>query len=485
MAISKPDKPHKVKYAPLPQIDETTHLSASSFPTVLSTPRRPRANSGAKRRQLAPKLDRPHSSPSHRNRVAGIFSDAADHIRRMSLPRPKPWSRKVSIASSVSLGRRAAGSFQETKEPIHEDERCGLLGPTRTHGSDSSGESIHLPEPMAGEGGDGDMDFTRTAHRAPQALGREPVSSGFTSPVGRIRALSPAIITPRSPTPGPLRVVNNIEDDCNIEDEIHSTHGVPLVLPVRSVPQPPPTPAERVHANVSAWLDQVLVDTPHSSHNLTAPHCSLGAGLNCPSVRVPPPQSGSNKENIRPNAAASDASDPQPGLPPQIPPATDEKLPLLSSPPIRLPRREPLKEIAEPASSPLLSRLRPSPMSPKLRLPSLSPGGLMSIAPRRKRPRPASSPDGEREDACRASMGCIRGTLGPRLSEVASLLPPGDGGDGGETEEKGDEKLPLLSGSIEMCRKGKAPSPNRRPSYWDRDILEPRGKKPEDHAYRA
>ena len=508
MAFHKKQYTDNVKYPLLPQLgDDENHQDESRHPSF-RTPKATRANSSKKRGH--PSLARAKSSPSHRVRVANIFSDAADQLKVMSLSRAKPWIRKASEKAVSPLAHR-------TGRPGHTDEHCGPLGPLRRTHTESSGSGGHLPL-LRGDGA-GAVDAeprpapSRRVHWRP---GKEPISSGFTSPTGAAEQTSLALPSP-APAIHPLYSLSEDEAELALDaKEIHSTHVVPPVLPIRRAPAeitalPPPS----VHANIHAWLDGVLAPdqrpwAPGLSHPLRPFHANP-----TPALLQHRPRTRSNKENIPPLATDAatglpsrssngknsrgrnndDDSSPSDAPSPRLGPCTDvaeDALPLLEPSRPRTAPRKPLRELPMgPASSPVKGRSGTA--FSRAHAPPRSPGGLMALAPRRKRPRTASPPErSDDELAERATKGdavglsCMKMRAGASRRTRWPTRVPRDGGNArdrspseeGEIRDDEDNEGPSedgilpLSSTVQTFRKGKGPTPDRRPSYWDRDILD-------------
>ena len=512
METPNAEESKRIQYPVLPQIDDATireYSTTSSLRTprklvreaatiTFQTPRRPRANSGKKRRY--PDLSRPASSPNHRTRVASIFTDAADQLRHMSLSRAKPWLRKASDVASP-LSHRATKAACLPLRSYQDDEQQQLVPRHITSTESSSNSSVRLPA-LAGRGEDGSEASGRRAGKVPpDASGKEPISSGFTSPAGLVeRRDCESRLRGGATDPQPAFDDGDLDLDC----EVHSTHGVPLVLPIRGAPGP----SSRVHANVKAWLDSVRAPETHSSGGplgcgLTQVVCSVAplkhtasGGEESRHVRHQRPATrGKGKENIPPSESAlhlhcSDTSTlSKPGSDPpgkHTPSHTSDT---------RHPPRVPLRELPLPSSSPFSCSPRAAGTPPPRARPlPPSPGGRLASAPRRKRkhpdsPSPAPS-SGIRKPARRVVMlANARVQSSPRISRwrvrqtALSTTFDGSGiegkrGKGSAGEESSGhgsrsgagEELPLLSGSVERFRKGKRPTPDRRPSYWDRDM---------------
>ena len=276
-------------------------------------------------------------------------------------------------------------------------------------------------------------------HQSPDNMAKEPLSSGFTSPAKpRSRSSSGRLILPQSLTPDPQ------DDDC------HSTHGVPLVLPVRGGGK------DMVNNyQVDSWLDKVLeLSPPHTDHpafkeftnqTIGTPSLLVAGGSpwsqtpakldrsrDTPCSKLSLSKLVSNKENIPPSTAAkpwSNIASPSAGtighqsITPVNPQASDQSSSNFSD------------------SSLGLARPGPTSLSPITR----APHGLLHLSPKRKKAKVAASIKQKQKEPGSSSFTIC--------------------------EDESADVLAELSPVIERHRKGRGPKRGRCPSYYDQDIL--------------
>ena len=383
-----------MKYPSLPR-NKGVSIRQETPSVILQTPKRPRANCG--KRRYCPSLSRDGTSPRHRTQVANIFSDAADKLRNMSLAKAKPWIRKVSERAPPP-SRRGIAPRQPNADPNHIDEHCGLLSPLRIAGTESSGSAINLPALTSDEVGGTGLEHPSGAQGPSRARGREPMSIGFTSPTGLAEERDRRHPLNR-PIPSPLDPANEEIYDADA-DEIHSTHGIPLFFPVLPArPRIARDHASRIHANVSAWLDQIhRTDHRLPQQGGTPSHPKPSTALKVPPTPKQHSNASSNKENIPPpedgmiRSRFSDETSSSSDEPDRGPKTSDER-PLLTNTGRRAAWRPPgpaqLPALSTPSRFSNAGRGRETPLL-RARVPLKSPGKLTSQAPRRKRKRNGS-----------------------------------------------------------------------------------------------
>ena len=217
-------------------------ITSVSSLTHVVTPTRIAPNVG-RRRQGTPILVRAEPSPSHRARMASIFENAAADIESSRKSSSHYCTNSSSISSTQVTRRSSFLYFKGTPllPQLCESSSEESLSLASTHELspsllfDRSHTMLPLPSPRL------------STFVAVKREGQEPLSSGFTSPItatNRIhmeRAIYPQLIAPDS------------EDG-----ECHSTHGVPYIIPT-----PAPIFTEPVAMrDIDAWLDELMDPTP-------------------------------------------------------------------------------------------------------------------------------------------------------------------------------------------------------------------------------
>ena len=246
------------------------------------------------------------------------------------------------------------------------------------------------------------------------SIGQEPLSSGFTSKIGPLEQ------NPHMMIDASLSMYPDLDDE-----ETHSTHGVPLVIPIRFCEDEVPVP---LTTNVDAWLDQIVEHTSYSTPDLQenlsqTPNLDTAQCLTKPNAHL---RLASNKENIPPTSTTTIAL---------------SWSSLLSS----------RSQSPDPSPRHLIASLRsPRKFSSRGCLSAAgSPTMLLSVPPKRRRTNiiivdsPARSlvkenPDSLEFDFC---------------------------------EDEQPTGLVELSPHVERHRKGKGPKKERCPSYMDQDVL--------------
>ncbi|KAL9120645.1 MAG: hypothetical protein Q9187_002795 [Circinaria calcarea] len=282
--------------------------------------------------------------------------------------------------------------------------------------------------------------YSTSNHPTPiDNMAKEPLSSGFTSPVKPpSRSSNGRLMLPQSLTPDPQ------DDDC------HSTHGVPLVLPVRGAGK---DTVNNYH--VDSWLDKVLeLSPPHTNHpafkestnqTIGTPRLLVAGGSpwgrtsakldrspDTPYSKLSLSRLVSNKENIPPSKAAktwSNVASPLAGtighqsMTPVNPQASDQSSSNIS-------------DSSSGLARPGYTSLSPMPCPPQ---------GLLHLSPKRKK------------------------------AKVAELIKQKHKVPGSSSfticEDESADVLAELSPVIERHRKGRGPKRGRCPSYYDQDIL--------------
>lgn len=375
--------------------------------TLPTTPTRPAPNSAKKRTQL-PDLSRPTATPGHGAKMSMIFRNAANSLQGSVLP---PHQKSSNIKKSRLPLLQARGTkFGST----YQDDAMV------SSGLNSPSSPLHNEEWV-----------------------KEPISSGFATPIGTAPGFVKNPEEVKYPIPGnwrSLRSRSNLSSFGSDNDDLHSTHGVPLILPF-----PSSDAEEAPRSDIDTWLNGVvegtipgLLGSPKQSCDREdllmndAPLSQNMASTLSPLLtreRVSwskptqdtqsPLRASSDKENISPPKSLS--SPPRP-------------------PTQHLQARTPSRfcQISTPAT---LQATQP-----------LTPQGHLSLPPRqRKRARI----DGT------ASCAAARPETptGPRRRDFTIH------------EERIAGALAQLSPDVERHRRGRGPRRERCVSYWDEDIL--------------
>ena len=421
-----------------------------NFPT---TPKRPAPNSAKKRRQM-PDLSRLTATPSHGAKMSLIFRDAAkslqgtgtspthgqSNIKKSRLP--------VSQARGIKFGSSCA-------DEIHRLPRVGPHYSTKTHlteaGLSTCGTTTDRSlGPATDVGGMCLDDTSRVSGVSPsfhnEEEGREPISSGFATPTASTPNLvedPEEVIYPILEDWRSLRSLYNASSVGSDNDDIHSTHGVPLILPF------PFSHAEQApRSDINTWLNGVaeaassrLSNSPKQSYDrgdlvvTDAPFSqSIASDLSAPTKDRAAPstlkrdmrsrsRASSDKENISPSKYASSPTHP-----------------LAQNLRARTPSR-----FCQTNTQATL----PSIKSPHFAHPS-TPKGHLSLPPQRKRARV----DGIASSRAGAEMPIPHRDFTIHEDQVAGALSQ-------------------LSPDVERHRKGRGPRRERCVSYWDEDILRP------------
>ncbi|MCJ1370233.1 hypothetical protein MMC20_001445 [Loxospora ochrophaea] len=387
--------------------------------------------------------------------MAGIFQDAASALKLQETPSRRPESniKKARISSyrRIPFGR----SFARDTDLDELRESLTLSG---------NYDGKISPEPV--------MRFSVSRSRVfPTSLpylhnhsntsltsggNKEPPSSGFTTPVENKQ--NPAVPDPtfsKSESRHSTAIISSFDLESENED-CHSTHGVPLVIPIHN-----PSSQRLEGSKIDAWLDQVLSlpsDDSLGGHNtemeellgpsedlLKASHPQSGSALSpqltknnlldpLPLSR-PPSMTSSNKENVSP------ANE---GARPPTPPARLTPLSYYIASPFRR------------STSPPNTRCNSFENAKTIRTSSTSrfqspgtPCKLLSLAPKRKQ-----------------RKGQARTVRSLKFVDAVRTDRPEF-----EIHEDENDCLVELSPHVERYRKGKGHKKIRCPSYFDRDIF--------------
>ena len=434
----------------LNQSAATNPAMTQKFPT---TPQKPAPNSAKKRRQM-PDLSRLTATPGHGAKMSMIFRDAANSLQGSGIPpyhgesNTKKSRLPISQARATKFGSGCADEVQRLS-------RVGSHYSTPTHlsKSDLATRGITTNRSRGAATNVGGMyinDSSRVSSVSPSSRidveGREPISSGFATPTASIPNVAgnleevtyPILEHWRS-----LRSLSNASSFGSDNDDIHSTHGVPLILPV-----PCSYTEQAQRSDINTWLNEVaeaassrLSSSPKQSHdrgdlliNDTPFSNSKASNLSSrtkdravPSELKQDVQSrsraSSDKENISPSKHPSSPTSPlAPNLRARTPSRFCQTNTQASPPPI------------EP---------------PHFAHPSL-PKNHLSLPPRRKRARV----DGIASSKGAAELSTPRRDFTIHEDQVAGALAQ-------------------LSPDVERHRKGRGPRRERCVSYWDEDILRP------------
>ena len=433
------------------------NTDVSSPPHVL-TPRRITPNVG-RRRQGTPILFRTEPSPSHRARMASIFENAAADIQSSR----RSWSQYCTDSSSIS-------STQITRRSPFLYSKGTPLLPQQSESSSLSSTYELSPPPR----------FSTIA--AVNRVGQEPLSSGFTSPItatNRIcveRAIYPQLIAP------------DLEDE-----ECHSTHGVPYIIPTPASVSTEPVAMR----DIDAWLDELMDPTPEPVRKPTCSPMVIASRL-APPVQSRSPQGSSL---VQRKLRGTRASAPPRSL--QVETITANRQPSHSYTVVEEPSRlapseascklvpmarqssnkenlppptislswSSITSSSSPHSPHCPNQVNSSPETPLITItkPAVHnafqnpPPPSFTAALPRKKFRPSFPEPGR----------LIESPMG-KPSNAARFEIPADG--------VADEDLPAETGDmagdqvqmspdVQRHRKGKGPRRDRRPSYWDEDIV--------------
>ncbi len=413
---------------------------ATTFPT---TPNRPAPNSAKKRRQM-PDLSRPTATPGHGAKMSMIFRDAATSLQGSRLPTYQPSSNikrprlPLSQARSTKFGSTCQDDIIISSDLRSPPKKSQYLGESCEAASASSEVSRHRAFVV------GPHCPTRTPLRIEDEE-QEPISSGFATPI----AATPDIVEDSEEVKYPflenwrsLRSSSDASDLGSDNSDLHSTHGVLLILPF------PRSDAEVVsRSHIDTWLDEIVDATSGLSRS--------------------PKQCDGTKDLLINNASfsrtiVSNLSSP---IRPGVSPSKKQDLPY----PLGASSDKENMSPSKCSSSPILpptqhlqsrnpSRFRQSNTQSTLQhtktlhfAPPLTPSDPRhNVSPKRKRARVdqmiSSRAEGETSVAYR---------------------------DFTIHEDQLAEALAQLSPDVARHRKGRGPQRERCMSYWDEDILQP------------
>ena len=420
-------------------IPDNLHNSnlATTFPT---TPSRPAPNSAKKRRQMSD-LSRPAATPGHGAKMSMIFRNAATSLQGSRLPTYQPSSNikrprlPLSQARSTKFGSTCQDDIVISSDLRSPPKISQYLGESCETGSASSEVSRHRAFAV------GPHYPTRTPLKIEDEE-QEPISSGFATPI----AATPDIVEDPEEVKYPflenwrsLRSSSDASDLGSDNIDLHSTHGVPLILPF---PRSDAEEASRSH--IDTWLDEIVNATSGLSRS--------------------PRQCDGTKDLLINNASRTIVSNLSSPIRPGVSPSKKQDLPYPLGASSDKENISPSKCSSSPTLPPTQhlqsrnpSRFRQSTTQSTLQhtktlhfAPPLTPPDRHNLSPKRKRARvdqmAFSRAEGE--------------------TSVASR-------DFTIHEDQLAEALAQLSPDVARHRKGRGPKRERCMSYWDEDILQP------------
>ena len=254
--IEPPHRHSSLAFSQFLQASDPAFSDAESLvtpqPTASHTPSRSLSNVGRKRALVSP-LTRPAATPGHVSQMQRIFQDAKASLQL-----------DAAIASSPagSIASRLPGTGAN-KGLGHHRNNIGLIATDWRYSTVPQGlaeADLDVREPFPAESpGLPDHDFAASGRTEP--VEREPMSSGFTSPVAAEEA-DVVMGNDASPTRGPTSSSSNNEKPT----------ASPLATPVcgrvsaRSMASTElEQPMRKMHvSHVDAWLNGVLHDSPNA-----------------------------------------------------------------------------------------------------------------------------------------------------------------------------------------------------------------------------
>ena len=452
-------------------------IAANLAGALLTTPRRPAPNSAKKRRQMS-HLSRPTATPGHGAKMSMIFRDATTSLQGSTLPPCRPSSNikaprlPLSQARSVKFGstyhhdtvvssrlgspskrNSGIGEFCELEWASSDVSRYRASGggppsPTpkplfkadRTTFGASSNKNLGAATRDDGMCLEDTLRVSSTSlPRQIEEGGKGPVSHGFATPIPPTPNFLKNPKEVKYPILENLQSLPSSSNGSNLgsdSDDLHSTHGVPLILPMS---HPDVKEASRCH--IDTWLNGIMeattiglsrspkpfygtdnlliIDSPFSRNiapNVacpTSPTQPRGSPLELTQGWQSPSRVFSNKENISPSKCSS-----------------------------------PTPPTAQSFQTRTPSRFRQTSTQPTLQdtkalhsAHPLTPQGHLNPSPQRKRAR-------------------VKGYATASKDFTVH-------------EDQIAEALAQLSPAVERHRKGRGPKRERCMSYWDQDILQP------------
>ncbi len=421
--------------------------------------RRVTPNSGKKRR-VTPNLSRATPTSSHGVKMAMIFRDAATTLQDVKTPTRRTSSNTTRLRLPATQTRSTpfgsvrrdckgdpsgpkspctnsfcsspySGKVPKTPEALcrsavafHRSSKDTRLGTHSTDTDGKSGQAFTPPKICHDPASPTPLSF-KEDYFGPQdvdANGKEPISSSFSTPWGhhpshpygssphsvnystlKLHDEHYTFLRPLSPT------LDNL--DC------HSSHGVPLVIPIASLEQ------DHAHGfEIDSWLNEVLEASPDEAPEQRKSPPPLPPR---PATRsLNEPNSPFKYPNLR---SVSRTSSNKENLQPQHP--SPSRIPSPSCSPLNVPSPSQPPRITTPA--PTRRLLHP-----------LTPSNLLTQPPKRRKQVTNTPP------------------LHPRIQ-----------GEEFDIYDEVCEEMKVLTPGVKRYRRGKGPKRERCSSYWDEDIL--------------
>ena len=415
------------------------------------------ANSSRKR-QKSTDLERASASTSHQEKMRSIFRGMANQI----VPAPRPRRCREHLLSISDSAQPVQSGLEHHEAFINYTPQDipavtnGVQSGSEDLSSDSMSWASDAQLPLLNAPGrlakqsprphsqrhDRLVEYFQgermDSNIVPATPNREPPSSGFNSPSNQ--PCQPHPVTSTDLMGFGLGYTDGPDDE-----DMHSTHGVPLIMPIMPVMpvEEPDVDRRQKNAHVHAWLDQ----TPNPLLNgATDSPDSLGGY-----------ESDKNKENIPPYIRKT----------PVMPPYMNDQasshgsksfsqsasphspLQPLAERPILLPRLRPRLNTSATSGVPMVR-------TPHPRTRTGTPRGIFSLPSHRKR---LPHLKGKKQDINDEKKGPLR------PAEKMPTIKDEDTKVEGEDEE---DDLAELSPSVARFRKGKGPRAKERcASYFD------------------
>ncbi|MCJ1248637.1 hypothetical protein MMC30_005855 [Trapelia coarctata] len=510
---------------------DSTEQNKSSSGVLPKTPKKATPNT-SRRRRATPNLTRAEATPSHRVKMANMFQEAAAEIQSIQRSpmqhtagnaglsdAPNTKRNRISLATYMQRYKEKRKRQPKASEPTveHQSSLQAIDAPTAPE--EQLLPAPHLPTPSP--------PYVLPAG----ATGKEPLSSGFTSPVGPESNIHYGI----------LPVSSSVLPPDSDDGVCHSTHGVPYII----TPQDPAPVLPPQMKNIDDWLDKLMdpapeptVKSPHHSSVLgdvgrsspcaplfskklrrpiTRTETCVLPTTSAPATRQPsfldaPPmkpwrlvsldkfeataRNTSNKENLPPPTRAASWSSIISSSAPDSPPHTNpiatptELQPEDQSPclfltsynPIPTPNRS---SSSNGAKSPALflnpylsasSRKLPHHFSPSPNKNSASSPPPLYFRPGSPPPKPSPSGICEDEDDHTSiiSDDIAYPITNSNRTPHPKVMDKSNPWAVDRRDMEGDRELPRLSPDVEVVRKGRGKGERRRlrcGSYWDEDIV--------------
>ena len=455
-------------------------VAAHIATTSPTTPKRPTPNSAKKRRQM-PDLTRPTATPSHGAKVSMIFRDAATSLQGSRLPTsqtspnikkfrlPLPQARNIKFGGAcqdVTMVSSGLGSppmmEQLSRKPC--EQECASFEVAR-HQASAIEPHYSAVTHLTKAGRASPRTITNSRLGAATSLGGMRLDKksrdGSASLPSQIEEKGEEVISSRSAMPNAaisdfgenpkdvkypvLENWRSSSSGCCLSsdgDDLHSTHGVPFILPFPSSNVEAPS-----RSDIDTWLNGVVEAT--------------ATGL--PSS----PKQSSDKEELLMNDRPLSRNEASNFLSPIKPQVSPSKLKQDMQSSLRASSDKENVSPSENPSSPIRPRAHLRPRTPSRScqdntqatlqqtraLPldyPLTPQGHVSLPPKRKKPR-----------------------IDRIASSRAGAEVPTACGDFTIHEDQVAKALAQLSPHVELHRKGRGPRRERCTSYWDEDILKP------------